>query len=211
MPTPEDNLKKIKSLNEALTAIQVDLKAPKNLFNSFGKYKYRNAESICEAVKPLLDREECNLTLSDEVRTIGGRFYVVATATLTHEGATRSVQAWAREPEEKKGMDESQITGTASSYARKYALNGLFLLDDTKDPDTDEYHKQTHGEAPNSAPKEEAVKISDIQATALMNSLAGANVDVPKLLAQYKVKAINDLTVPQMQDIVNKLNKGAKK
>ena len=122
-------------------AITSELKAPKNLFNSFGKYHYRNAESICEAVKPLLQKYRCVLCLSDEVVDVGERIYVKASAMLYDADSTAfiSATAYAREPDDKKGMDASQITGTASSYARKYALNGLFLLDDTKDPDTNEY------------------------------------------------------------------------
>jgi len=125
-----------------LTRIQKELKAPKGQFNNFGKYKYRSCEDILEAVKPLLN--ECVLTLSDEIVSVCERVYVKATATLT-ESADSSIKisAFAREPENKKGMDESQITGTASSYARKYALNGLFLIDDTKDADTDEHANQT--------------------------------------------------------------------
>ena len=130
---------------ERVGAIQAELKAPKNLYNSFGKYKYRNAESICEAVKPLLMKYKCVLFLTDSVQVVGDRFYLKATATIRDMASDESVSvdALAREPISKKGMDESQITGTASSYARKYALNGLFLLDDTKDADTDEYHNQT--------------------------------------------------------------------
>ena len=122
-----------------LIAIQHELKAPKSNFNNFGKYKYRNCEDILEAVKPLLAKEECTLTITDDVVLIGDRFYIKATATITDGTETVSVTAFARESAEKKGMDDSQVTGTASSYARKYALNGLFLIDDTKDADTDEY------------------------------------------------------------------------
>lgn len=125
----------------ALTEIQKKLKAPKSNYNSFGKYNYRSCEDILEAVKPLLG--DNTLTLSDEVVQIGDRIYVKATAVF-RDGATETrVSAFAREAESKKGMDESQVTGTASSYARKYALNGLFLIDDTKDADTDEYVKAT--------------------------------------------------------------------
>lgn len=122
-----------------LTDIQKRLKAPKSNFNSFGKYNYRSCEDILEAVKPLLD--DCTLYLSDEVVEIGGRIYVKATATFSDGKTEVKVSAFAREADSKKGMDESQVTGTASSYARKYALNGLFLIDDTKDADTDEYAK----------------------------------------------------------------------
>lgn len=125
----------------ALTEIQKKLKAPKSNYNSFGKYNYRSCEDILEAVKPLLG--DNTLTLSDEVVQIGDRIYVKATAVF-RDGATETrVSAFAREAESKKGMDESQVTGTASSYARKYALNGLFLIDDTKDADTDEFVKAT--------------------------------------------------------------------
>ena len=120
-----------------LIEIQKELKAPKGQYNSFGKYKYRSAEDILEAVKPICHKHGCLLTLSDTLENVGERYYVKATATITNEsGDVRFVTAYAREEEEKKGMDSSQITGTASSYARKYALNGLFCIDDTKDADT---------------------------------------------------------------------------
>lgn len=124
-----------------LNDIQRRLKAPKSNFNSSGKYNYRSCEDILEAVKPLLG--ESTLLLSDEVVEIGGRIYVKATATFNDGKTETKVSAYAREEESKKGMDASQVTGTASSYARKYALNGLFLIDDTKDADTDEYAKAT--------------------------------------------------------------------
>lgn len=136
------------SIYETLSHIQVELKAPKNLYNSFGKYKYRNAESILEAAKPLCAKHGCTMTVSDEVILIGSRYYIKATATVQDkDGNAASTTALAREDETKKGMDGAQITGTASSYARKYALNGLFCIDDTKDPDSDdEYHNQTTAE-----------------------------------------------------------------
>ena len=122
---------------ENLIKIQSELKAPKGQYNSFGKYKYRSAEDILEAVKPICAKYGCLLMLSDNVVDVGERYYVEATATLTTPGKkTFVVTAYAREDENKKGMDGSQITGTASSYARKYALNGLFCIDDTKDADT---------------------------------------------------------------------------
>lgn len=122
------------SIHKELARIQKELKAPKNQFNSFGKYNYRSCEDILEGVKPLLNG--CVLTLSDDVIAVGNRVYVKATATISLDGESVSVSASAREAETKKGMDDSQITGTASSYARKYALNGLFCIDDTKDADT---------------------------------------------------------------------------
>ena len=134
-------------LHEKLLAIQTKLKAPKGQYNSFGKYSYRSAEDILEAVKPLNAEQGVLLTITDEIKEIGGRVYVVATATVSDGTDELNVSAFAREPENKKGMDESQITGATSSYARKYALNGLYAIDDNKDADTDE-HKQQQENAP---------------------------------------------------------------
>lgn len=130
-------------LTERLMAIQAQLKAPKDKTNNFGGYKYRSCESILEAVKPLLQAQSCILTISDEIVECGSRIYVKARATLTDGESEYTTFGFAREPENKKGMDEPQVTGTASSYARKYALNGLFAIDDTKDADTDEYARET--------------------------------------------------------------------
>lgn len=129
---------------EKLAKIQKELKATKDQYNDFGKYAYRSAESILEAVKPLLDG--AILTLKDDVEVFGSgeqtRFYIKATATFKDGDFVESTTAYAREPLVKKGQDESQITGTASSYARKYALNGLFCIDDAKDADTNEHHNE---------------------------------------------------------------------
>lgn len=120
-----------------LIAIQSELKAPKSQFNKFGGYKYRKAEDILEAVKPLLAKQKCTLIITDDVVLIGNRIYVKATATIKNEkGECETTNGWAREEESKKGMDGSQITGASSSYARKYALNGLFAIDDNADSDT---------------------------------------------------------------------------
>ncbi|HFI6433413.1 TPA: ERF family protein [Escherichia coli] len=129
-------------LHKKLWTIQQTLNAPKNQRNNFGGYNYRSAEDILEAVKPLL--QNITLTVSDEIVLIGNRYYVKATATLSDGEDEISVTAYAREEESKKGMDCSQLTGATSSYARKYALNGLFCIDDAKDPDTDAYAKQTN-------------------------------------------------------------------
>ena len=139
---------------EKLQHIQEQLKAPKNLYNSFGKYKYRNAEGICEAVKPLLAELKMVLTLSDEIVQVGERYYIKATVTILDVDSEKNmiISAFARESLDKKGMDECQVTGTASSYARKYALNGLFLLDDTKDADSDEYHEEAKAKKSTPAP-----------------------------------------------------------
>lgn len=134
-------------LHEKLLAIQTKLKAPKGQYNSFGKYSYRSAEDILEAVKPLNAEQGVLLTITDEIKEVGGRIYVVATATASDGTDELKVSAFAREPENKKGMDDSQITGATSSYARKYALNGLYAIDDNKDADTDE-HKQQQDNAP---------------------------------------------------------------
>lgn len=134
----------MKELLNKLSKIQKEIKAPKNLYNSFGKYHYRNAEGIFEAFKEYEEKYNVCLIVSDEIIQVGERIYVKAIATLMDcdTGSTISATAYARESSDKKGMDDSQITGTASSYARKYALNGLLLLDDTKDADTDEYQNQ---------------------------------------------------------------------
>lgn len=126
------------SLFEKLASVQSDLKAPKSQYNSFGKYNYRNCEDIIEAAKPLLKANGLLLSITDDVVLIGDRFYVKATASVIDvtDGKTHSVTAFAREEKEKKGMDGSQVTGASSSYARKYALNGLFGIDDTNDSDT---------------------------------------------------------------------------
>lgn len=125
----------MKELIEKLVIIQGTLKAPKNQTNNFGKYKYRSCEDIFEAVKPHLTTHGLYLSLSDELVNIGDRYYVKATASITDGKDSLTVSAYAREEENKKGMDGSQITGTSSSYARKYALNGMFAIDDNKDSD----------------------------------------------------------------------------
>lgn len=132
-----------------LVEIQAELKAPKSQRNTFGKYNYRSAEDILEAVKPLLKKHDAKIILSDKPILVGDWHYIEATAKFVCGDEVEVVTAYAREPLNKKGMDESQITGTASSYARKYALNGLLLIDDTKDADTDEYKKQTSQNASN--------------------------------------------------------------
>lgn len=129
-----------KGVCDKLLAVQMELKAPKNQYNSFGKYHYRSCEDILEAVKPLCQKHNLLLTLADAIVEIGGRVYVRATATVVDNDSVNSegyvsVNAYAREDENKKGMDGAQVTGSTSSYARKYALNGLFLIDDNKDSD----------------------------------------------------------------------------
>ena len=148
------------AVNEKLKEIQTMLKAPKNLYNSYGGFSYRNAEGIYEAVKPLLNQLNMTLIINDSVQNVGTKNYIKATAYLTdcETGEQLFSCALAREAETKKGMDDSQITGTASSYARKYALNGLFLLDDTKDEDSDECreYKENKSKAESAEPTQPA-------------------------------------------------------
>jgi len=143
------------NIYEKLLVIQAKLKAPKGQRNDFGKYNYRSCEDILESVKPHMASVQATLTLSDDLVLIGERYYVTATATLydteNADHPSISVTAYAREEEDKKGMDSSQITGSSSSYARKYALNGLFDIDDTKDADTNEQRNER--EARSSRPK----------------------------------------------------------
>ena len=136
---------------EKISDIQMRLKAPKSQYNSFGKYNYRNCEDILEAVKPLLNEHKLYINISDTVEHVGDRYYIKATVTVSDGESTITSQAYAREEESKKGMDGSQVTGASSSYARKYALNGMFAIDDTKDSDT----TNTGGkEQPKEKPKE---------------------------------------------------------
>jgi hypothetical protein len=193
------NEKKL-SLKEKLINIQQELKAPKGQYNSFGKYKYRSCEDILEAVKPLLERYAVCLTISDEVTEVGSRIYVRAAATLFDAESDEHFTnvAWAREDESNKGMTGSQITGTASSYARKYCLNGLFLIDDTKDADTDEFQKQTNGSGN---------KISAVKVKTLKERLEKMNVDEDALCKQYGIKGLEDMDEGQLAELNGKLNK----
>lgn len=144
-------------LIEKLNKIQVELNAPKNLYNSFGKYNYRNLEGIFIGLKPLLKESGVVVYVSDEMVEVGGRIYVKATATVSDGADSISVNAYAREDDTKKGMDLSQLTGSCSSYARKYAMNGLFAIDDTVDADGMDNSKQ----APTSSNKSKPVQSTD--------------------------------------------------
>jgi len=141
MSTKKEEKREFKNIFDKLNYIQVNLKAPKGQYNDFGKYKYRSLEDITDALKPFLKETNTHLILSDTVELIGERYYVVANATITDGENSVSVKGYAREAQNKKGMDDSQITGAASSYARKYALNGLFAIDDTKDADATNKHE----------------------------------------------------------------------
>lgn len=179
------------SVYEKLSKVQSELKAPKGQYNSFGKYKYRSCEDILEAVKPLNAKHGVVLTVGDEVVEISNRFYVKATATLVDiESGEKIINtALAREDDAKKGMDGSQITGTASSYARKYCLNGLFCIDDTKDADTDEYRHQQERKPQENKPQErQYVKVVNGR-TAVINS-NGEYVDIENLTVEQLEKTL---------------------
>lgn len=187
------------SIHSKLMEIQNKLKAPKNQYNSFGKYKYRSCEDILEGVKPLLKETGCTLILSDEVIAVADRIYIKATATLTDAETNESVSnsAMARESLDKKGMDDSQITGTASSYARKYALNGMFCIDDTKDADTDEYTASNNRQNSKSKPATLDEKSREVLNSTIAKyvSITGSNInDVMKQLGSVIGKKPKDYT-----------------
>lgn len=184
------------NVTKKLMNIQRDLKAPKGQYNSYGKFNYRSCEDILEAVKPLLARENCLLLISDEIQDVGGRIYVKAKATIIdiEDGSQISNTAYARESVEKKGMDESQLTGTASSYARKYCLNGLFLIDDTKDADTDEYKNQQMKDSGNT-------KLSPVQVKAVRNVIEKNGLDEMGVCQMYGVISVEEMTVANMSDL----------
>jgi len=176
------------NIYEKLSNIQNELKAPKGQFNKFGGYKFRSCEDILEAVKPICQKYNTVLILSDEIQNVGERYYIQATATLfdkenvRESGGTDFLRntAYAREEESKKGMDSSQITGTASSYARKYALNGLFNIDDTKDADTNEFNKLTKQIDENDTGE---MKITKLQEDALYDLIKNRAVEKDHVLA----------------------------
>ena len=222
------------NIYKKLMIIQSELKAPKNQRNSFGNYNYRSAEDILEAVKPLLKENKLSLVLSDELVVLGEhnpqsyiekiwdkeaeqfkeevrftgqqRYYIKATATLydIESEETISNSAFAREEESKKGMDGSQITGAASSYARKYALNGLFCIDDTKDADTDEYQNQTKEQ-----PKKQSVSKATEKQIELLKELYSEE-ELNKALDIVKKENIEDLTVLEASSLISK-RKGVSK
>jgi ERF superfamily len=194
-----------------LNDIQQKLKAPKSQYNSFGKYHYRNAEDILEAVKPLLGA--AILTLSDEIVSVGDRYYIKTTASFDNQDGKEpvSVTAFAREAFDRKGMDDSQITGAASSYARKYALNGLFLIDDTKDADSNETPPQPRQNARGAAKPAEtgkdaatALKAAKDRTISLLGLLGHTDLKTKKeyedrvfdltgfILADKDIEAINE-------------------
>ncbi len=212
------------NIKQKLAAIQSELKAPKNLRNSFGNYNYRNCEGILEAYKKYEKEYAVALTLDDTINIVGDRFYVIATATLMdcESSDSISVSAYARESAVKKGMDDSQITGSASSYARKYALNGLFLLDDTKDADTDEQHIESEARAKKESkagknkPAENNTDSSDqvisqAKCEALNKLLVDNGISLETIYRLYNVKSLKELTEKKHQNVVTHLNDIKKK
>ena len=192
------------NIYKKLNQIQIKLKAPKSQFNKFGNYKYRNCEDILEALKPLLNEFKTVISLKDEIIFIEGRFYVKATVTLidSETGEVFSTSAFAREEETKKGQDGSQITGSSSSYARKYALNGLFAIDDTKDSDS----TNTHG-------KEEAKKTTEREfkkAIDMINALADTEEKSNKIfdmIEKFNKNSLMDCTIEELRKIYDELKK----
>lgn len=193
------------NIYEKLMNIQKELKAPKCQYNSFGKYKYRSCEDILESVKPLLEKYKVTIILTDKLEQIGERYYIRAMAILFDTESNNSIEntAYAREEETKKGMDGSQITGTSSSYARKYALNGLLLIDDTKDADTDEFTKENNKEKAKEEPKEK--KITAGQLKVLSKLYTGDNL--VKLLELNKIDKLEDMSMEKANEIILKLKK----
>jgi len=213
------------NIYEKLLVIQSKLKAPKGQYNSFGKYNYRSTENILEAVKPLLEETKATLLVTDAVRLIGDRFYIEASAMLFDaENPNESpihVSAYAREDEKKTGMDLAQLTGSCSSYARKYALNGLFAIDDTKDSDSTNQHgkgevierTKTQTKAPD---KQKAQPFdSSKMAKVLQNSAKGLGMTDEELLsfaeAEYKVATLEQLTREQGLALLSTMKQYPKK
>ena len=192
-----------KKIYEKLAKVQAELKAPKGQFNSFGKYHYRSQEDILEAVKPILSRQGMTINLTDDIVLVGERYYVKSTATVSDGTDTISVTAFAREPSEKKGMDESQITGTASSYARKYALNGLFAIDDTKDSDAEEQPKQAiEKREATPLPKQPTNKLDED----LLKEASSLKIDLNKV-ATYLKKNVQELTNDDLKSCIERKKK----
>jgi hypothetical protein len=165
-----------------LIAIQSELKAPKNQFNAFGKYKYRSVEDILEALKPLLLKYECTLIIEDEVKEVGGIVFIESTAAIQKDMEGRAVTAQAGIDINRKGMDVAQSFGSSSSYARKYALNGLFLIDDTKDPDSTNDH----------GAKKEELNPSHVKWQGAKDSLANGKVSMEQIKSVYILTAQNE-------------------
>ncbi len=189
------------TIYEKLLNIQTELKAPKGQRNNFGKYNYRSCEDILEAVKPLLKKEKCTLIINDEIERIENRYYIKATVNLVDVESSEkiSANAYAREEESKKGMDGSQVTGASSSYARKYALNGLFAIDDTKDSDaTNQHDKKQVSASQQSITKQQIAEILKVK-----------GISFEKLTEVIKVKfkkqKFDELTANEQQKLLEEV------
>lgn len=188
-----------KTIAAKLSEIQLALIAPKNQYNSFGKYHYRSCEDILEGLKPCLAKVKAAVTVSDEIVMIGERYYIKATATLrdTETNEYISNTAYAREEDSKKGMDSSQVTGSTSSYARKYALNGLFCIDDVKDADTRDNRQKEAKEQQKAEAEQKKIEssvIPELKVQALLARCEKEGVAPAKICKLYKVNSIADLT-----------------
>lgn len=206
--SPEKKVRIFMNIYEKLNKIQTELKAPKGQLNKFANYRYRSCEDILEAVKPLLAATKTALTINDGIVLIGDRYYVEAVATL-HDcekpGEKVFNAAFAREEESKKGSDASQVTGASSSYARKYALNGLFAIDDTKDSDATNTHGKeetvdTQADMPESERVDATKQINKIQAEAIKALAEKTNSDVAALCKHYGVASLDALNIQQWMD-----------
>ena len=190
------------NIYEKLTEVQNELKAPKSKYNSFGKYNYRSCEDILEAVKPILKAKRLAMTVKDDVFNIGDRFYIMATVTVfdceSEEKVTTT--AYAREDADKKGMDGSQITGSSSSYARKYALNGMFAIDDTKDADSWNTHDKDR-----TVEKKEAERATEEQIAKLRALYKGKEDKLTELLDKYGITSPVQFKRMEIQSVIDKL------
>ena len=193
---------------EKLLNIQNELKAPKNQFNKFGNYKYRNAEDILEAVKPICLKYKAVINVYDTIKQVGDRYYVEANAVITDIEKPEDYienKASAREEENKKGMDSSQVTGATSSYARKYALNGLLCIDDTKDTDSEEYQKRTQQIKQNVEVKNKEVMITEQQKEIIKKIYTQEEIK-EYLLDVVEKKKLSDLTLVEASDFIKSKN-----
>lgn len=201
------------NIYEKLLNIQSELKAPKNQRNSFGNYNYRSCEDILEAVKPLCQKYKALLTIYDEIIHEGDRYYIKATASIYDvENGKEIIEfirntAYARESEDKKGMDASQITGATSSYARKYALNGLFCIDDTKDADTNEFVNVNNVKEKSEILEEK--KATEAQIKILANNYKDENLN--KLLEANNIEKLEDMSITKASELIKKLTEMSKK
>lgn len=205
------------TIYEKLSAVQQELKAPKNRRNTFGKYNYRSCEDILEAVKPILAKHEATILITDDISEVGGKVYIQATVRfvdLRVNGDMITVNAFARESVDKKGMDDAQITGTSSSYARKYALNGLFLIDDVKDPDSDEYKEETDQKikASTKKPKDSVLDeyVNAGQLETLNMLLKKAEITEDKFREIYNIATMPEFPANKYEDAVKKLEAAIK-